>query len=329
MVLLALGDEETHVHFLPVAPHLRRGHFHIHVAAALVEVADRRHVGVEQLGIHPPCAAREIVQQPFFLRLDDLADFFRGQRAVAFDGDRPDRRLAAFVDGESHMGRAQLFAHVGLVAHRHFGEALVHIVFDDLLLVRLEARLVQRVARLGADLFADAALFHHLHAGEHHLGDLRLRLHDHDHFHPVLHLLAENADVGKIARRVKIADVLLHNLLGIRPAHPRPHVGEELFFAHRARAGVLHLDRPHDRHDRRDRSRRRSPATRHQRRGRRQQLAVERGGLGQHDGKRDNGGDNGTEIHGWVRAVESRRRALSRRKAAYKRGCRRERQAGF
>ena len=78
------------------------------------------------------------------------------------------------------------------------------------------------------------------------LRDLRFGLQNHDDLDAIGERFAENTDVRDVSRIVKVADVFLDDLLGIRPAHPGAHIRQDLLLADRARAGVLHFDRSHD-----------------------------------------------------------------------------------
>jgi len=110
---LAFGDCEADIDFAAIAGDLGGLDFDIHVAAALVEVADGDDIGLEDFGIELTGAAGENIQESFFGGFDRLLDVFGGDRLVADNRHGTDGGFVAFFDGEGDSGSAEFFVGVG------------------------------------------------------------------------------------------------------------------------------------------------------------------------------------------------------------------------
>ncbi len=251
VILRPLADDVRDVDFLAGAIDSRRQHFGVDVAVVLIEFAERAHVLGHLVGIEP-AALGEDVEDALRFRLHDPPQLARFEGDIPLEFHRAHDRLAALVDRERDLHRAG-----GLLAgrdlHVHVRVAARGVVFEELLAVAFERRLVERVVRLDGDLLANAGRFEPRDALDVDRGNLRLALH-HDHdFYAVALLFAEDADIREIARGVEAADVLLHRLLRERLADLRAHVGENFLAAHGLRAGVLNLNGADHQHRRRGR----------------------------------------------------------------------------
>ena len=109
----AFGDREADIDFATIAGDLGGLDFDIHVAAALVEVADGDDICLEDFGIELTGATRENIEESFFGGLNSLLDIFRGDGLVPDNRYGTDGGFVAFFDGEGDLRSTEFFAGVG------------------------------------------------------------------------------------------------------------------------------------------------------------------------------------------------------------------------
>jgi len=149
-------DDESDVGLFVLPVDARRVDGHIHVAAPEILFLERRHVGIEVVGIEFSPAGENVFDAPR-AGLDSLEQLAALEDGVALKFDRPDHELAAFVNREGDHRRAGRLVHIDVIAGIDFRKALVAVVLDDLLAILFEGRFVQRAPRLAGHLLADAA----------------------------------------------------------------------------------------------------------------------------------------------------------------------------
>ena len=241
MILDPFAHRVGHIGASVGARYPRPRHLDVDVAAALVEFADRGHVGVQRLRVE---AARFCDETEHVLRLcfHHFLKLLGGQRRVTLERHRVNLHLRPLHHGESDTRRPKLLVDIQLGPHLHLGESLPRVIIDDLLPVRLDRRLAEGVPGLGTNFLANPCRLELGDSVELHLRQLRLGLDHHDDAHPVRLAFAKNPHVVHVARGVEISDIVLDHSLVVRPTHTGTHVGQDLFIGDRAGADELHLD---------------------------------------------------------------------------------------